>query len=232
MGLTRRIAQDRATLGHHRGHQRVLGAGDAGLVEKDVGAGEGLGLELVAVAHRDGGAELLEREEMGVHAAPADHVTTRRRQRDRAEPGEHRPREQDGRADLGAESRVERLGTHRVGVHLHRVRRRPLGRGAEVLEHREHRFDVANAGDVVQLDDAVGEQGGGEDRERRVLVAGRTHGAAQRTTAANEKAWRHGQTCRGRLHASSGARACGGPPTPLFSRMRDARRGPPGSSDG
>ena len=34
------VAQDGAALGGHRGHEGVLGAGDAGLVEEDVGADE------------------------------------------------------------------------------------------------------------------------------------------------------------------------------------------------
>ena len=237
MGLARRVAEHRAALGHHRGHERVLGAGDAGLVEEDVGAGEALGLELVAVAHHDGGAELLQREEMGVHPAPADDVAARRGQGDRAEPREHRAGQQDRRADLGAERRVERLGAQRPGCRPARVFAAVHSACApRSSEQREHRLDVADAGDVVELDDAVGEHGGGEDRERGVLVAGGADGAAQRTTAADEKARRHGQSCRGRLHASSGARGlrrtrdaivftgCDVAPgaTRLFRRMRDA----------
>ena len=153
-----------------------------------------LGLELVAVADGDRGAELLEREEVGVDPAAADDVAARRRQRDRAEPGEQRPGEQDRRADPGAELGVERLGPHAAGVDAHRVGPGPLGRGAEIDEQREHGLDVPDARDVVELHRAVGEQGGGEDRQRGVLVAGGADGPAQRTTAADEKTWRHGQS--------------------------------------
>ena len=71
------VAEHGAALGHDRGHQRVLGAGDARLVEEDVVALELLGLELVAVAHHDRGAEMLEREEVGVDPAAADDVAAR-----------------------------------------------------------------------------------------------------------------------------------------------------------
>ena len=70
----------------------------------------------------------------------------------------------------------------------------PLGAGAEIHQQREHRLDVADARNVVEIDRTVGQDGGGEDRERGVLVAGRTHGSAKRTTAVDQKTRRHGQS--------------------------------------
>ena len=126
------VAQDRASLGRHRRHERVLGAGDARLVEEDVGADEALGLELVAVAHVDRGAELLQRQEVGIDPAPADDVAARRRQGDRPK-----------RASIGPASRIDAriraqssgssgLGLDPAGVDPHRVGADPLGAGAEV----------------------------------------------------------------------------------------------------
>ena len=43
MRFTRRVAEDRASLGRDGRHQRVLGRRDAGLIEKDVRANERLG---------------------------------------------------------------------------------------------------------------------------------------------------------------------------------------------
>ena len=149
--LAGRVAQHRPALGHHGGHQRVLGAGDARLVEEDVGADELLGLELVAVAHRDRGTELLERQEVRVHPAPADHVSAGRRERDRAEAGEQRPGQQDRRADPGAERRVERLGPHASRVDPDQVGAGPFDRGTEIDQDREHRLDIPDARDVVEL---------------------------------------------------------------------------------
>ena len=86
------------------------------------------------------------------------------------------------------------LGLTPSRVHPDRVGAGPLGGRAEIDQQREHGLDVANAGDVVELHRTVGEHGGGEDRQRGVLVAGGTDGSAQRATAADQKTWRHGQS--------------------------------------
>ena len=76
------VAQDRRALGRDRGHERVLGAGDARLVEEDVGAAQAAARGTrYASSSSNVGAELLEREEVRVDAAPADDVAARRRQR-------------------------------------------------------------------------------------------------------------------------------------------------------
>jgi hypothetical protein len=48
-----------------------------------------------------------------------------------------------------------------------------------VLQQLEQRFDVADARDVVDAAGPVGEDGRGEDRERRVLVAGGPDGPGE-----------------------------------------------------
>ena len=153
-----------------------------------------LGLELVAVADGDRGAQLLERQEVGVDPAAADDVAAGRRQGHRAEPGEQRAGQQDRGADPGAELGIERLGPHAARVDPDEVGPGPLGRRAEIDQQREHGLDVPDARDVVEIHRAVGEDGAGEDRQRGVLVAGGPDRPAQRTSAAHEETWRHGQS--------------------------------------
>ena len=109
------------------------------------------------------------------------------------------------RASSGPASRIEaRILAHSAGiqclrldascVHPNGIGASPLSRRAEIDEQREHRFDVANAGDIVEVDRTVGQHGGGEDRQGGILVAGGTHGPLQRATAVNQKTWRHGQS--------------------------------------
>ncbi len=182
-------------LGGDGRHERVLGPGDAGLVQEDVVPHEPLlGLELVAVADGDRGAQLLERQEVGVDPAAADDVAAGRRQGHGAEAGQQRSRQQDRGADAGAELGIERLGPHPARVDAHEIGPGPLGRGAEIDEEREHGLDVPDARDVVELHRAVGEHGAGEDRQRGVLVAGGPDRPAQRLSTADEETWRHGQS--------------------------------------
>ena len=191
------VPEDGAPLRPHRRHQRVLGAGDARLVEEDVGPAERLAEELVAVAELHLGAERLEGEEVGVHPAPPDDVAAGGRQRHPAEPGQERAREQDRGADPGAEPRIERLVLDGARVDPDVVGVEPLDPGAQFREDGEHGLHVADARHVVQLDGALGQDGGGDGGERGVLVAGGAHGAAERVSAADEIAWRHGQSSPG-----------------------------------
>ncbi len=116
-----------------------------------------------------------------------DDVAPGRRQRDLPEPGEQGPGEQDGRPDPGAELQVERFEPGARRVQPNRIGPGPLRRCSEIREQREHGFDIANARDVVQLDDAFGQQRRSEDRQRGVLVARRADRPSQRPPAANAK---------------------------------------------
>ena len=89
-----------------------------------------------------------------------------------AEAREQRAGEQERAADPVGELLVD-LGlrdARRVDADL--VLAQPFGLGAEVREQREHRVDVADPRDVPEHDGLVGEQAGGEDRQRAVLVPG------------------------------------------------------------
>ena len=212
MRLAGRIAEGGGAAGRHRGHQRVFGGRDARLVQKDVGAGEPLGLDLVGGADRHRGAELLQGQEVRVDAAPPDDVAPRWGQAHAPEAGEHRAREQDGGADARAQRGIELARLGPSGVHVHAVRSRPGDGRAEVREQLQHRLHVANMRHVVEAAGPVGEQGGGEDGEGRVLVARRTDGAFERATARDREGRRHGEASYAAFCAAvkRAARAFGG----------------------
>ena len=107
MRLGSDVAQMGGAVRRHRGHQRVFGGGHAGLVEKNVGADEARGAEFQPVGCDHGGAELFERQEMGVEPAPADDVAAGRRQHHLAAAGQQRPGQQDRGADPRAQHRIE-----------------------------------------------------------------------------------------------------------------------------
>ncbi len=181
--LGRGIAQVGDAVGRDRGDQRVLGGGDAGLVEEHVGAAELRAAELQTVGGDDGRAELLEGQEMGVEAPPADDVAARRRQRDLAAAGQKRTREQDRGADADAQLRIEIGGANGLGVDREPVAPAPLGRGADRADQFHQGLGVANARDVVERDRMLGQKGGRDDRQRGVLVAGRLDRALQAVAA-------------------------------------------------
>ena len=134
----------------------------------------------------DGGAELFEGQKMGVEAAPPDHVAAGRRQRDLAAAGQQRPRQQDRGADPRAQFGVEIGGANLLGVDRKRVAALPLRRGADRPDQLDQRFGIANARDVLQRHRVLGQQRRGDDRQRRVLVAGGLDGARQPVTAFND----------------------------------------------
>jgi hypothetical protein len=75
------------------------------------------------VRRRDGGAQLLEGEEMRVEATAADDVAAGRRQRHLAAAGEQRPGQQDRGADPRAEFGIEIGGADFLGVDRQRIAR-------------------------------------------------------------------------------------------------------------
>ena len=105
--LARGIAKNRRSARRDSGHERVLGAGDARLIEKHVGAAKARRREVKVFVQLERRAEPLEREKVRVHAPAANDVAARRRQLNLAAAREHRRREQDRRADLPAELRIE-----------------------------------------------------------------------------------------------------------------------------
>ena len=158
------------------GHDRVLGRHDARLVEEDVARRAGPSrLHLVAARRsRSRAPSSLERVDVRIEPAPADHVAARRRHARAAEAREQRAGEQERRADPVRERLVEPRATRcppratRTSFGPSTPRSAPRSR-----EQLEHRVDVADARHVRQRHRLVGEQARGEDRQRAVLVPGR-----------------------------------------------------------
>src|SRR3989449_2028062 len=202
----RRVAQHGGAARADGSHERVLSARDARLVEKDVGAFE-LPFEFVRVAHADIRAQPFERQKMRIDAPPSDDVTPGRRQRDAAEAGQDRPRQQNRGADFLAQRGLERLRLGAARVHFDGVRPMPLHRRTDVLQQGEQGFDVANPRHVVDAARAVGEESSRENGKGRVLVAcgpdRAREGAPPRDT---ERRWHRFAQATGALAPASSVR--------------------------
>src|SRR5262245_14875190 len=108
--------------------------------------------------------------DMRVDAAPADHVSTRWGDDGTALAGEQRPSEQERCPDSTAELVVELYGVDARRLHTQLVRAGPLHVDPEGGDELEHRLHVADARDVRERHRLGGEEAGGEDRQRPVLV--------------------------------------------------------------
>ena len=125
-----------------------------------------------------------------IEAAAADDVAARGWHAGAAGTGEQRAREQERRADPARELRVHlRPDVLRVDAHL--VVADPLHLGANAAQQPHHRLDVADARHVRQFHRLVGEEARCEDRERGVLVPGRTDATRQRATTFDHERLRH-----------------------------------------
>ena len=172
------------------GHDRVLGRHHARLVEEDVGAAQALRLHLVAALDLDPRAEAFERVDVRIEPAPADHVASRRRHARPAEAREQRAGEQERRPDPLRENPIDLVGREPLRIDAHLVRPRPLRVGAGPADELEHRLDVANPRDVRERHRLVGEQAGGEDRQRAVLVPRGADAAAERVSTLDDEGMR------------------------------------------
>ena len=203
------------------GHQRVLGRHHRRLVHEHVGrpqAARGAQHDLaVAVGHR--------RPSRGT-----------RRGADRGGGGRSRRRPGGGitarpkRASSGPASRNEaRIGSassRSIATSCTSAAHsatsfgpRQLTLDADRREDLEHRLDVADARDVAHDDLVLGEDAGGEDRQRAVLVAGRHHRAGQRDAAFDDEL----------LHELSAPPAGHrGPADPLVERLASVTAMSPG----
>ncbi len=108
---------------------------------------------------------------MGVEAAAADEVAARRRHAGLAEAGEQRAGEEEGGADLFRELLVDRDFGDAGGAEAEAVVGHPGGLDPEPLQQGDLRLGVADPRHAVQQQLLLGEQAGGDDRQRRVLVA-------------------------------------------------------------
>ena len=124
---------------------------------------------------------------MRVDATAADDVAAGRRKNDLTAAGEERSREQNRRANLSAEHRIQIGRRHGFRVHVQRVPLGPpdvdAGRGDEL----DQRLDVPDARHVLQEHGLVGEQCGADDGKRGVLVAGRRDRSGKRLPSLDDE---------------------------------------------
>ncbi len=123
---------------------------------------------------------------MGVHAAPADAVAAGQGQHRLAEPAQHRSRQQHRAANLLKELNPRRgePGSARTQVQRGAI---PAHTHAEFGQNLKHGAHVADLRHVVQPDLSFGQEDGGQNRQRRVLVAGRSDIAGQGMIALNNE---------------------------------------------
>jgi len=197
MGFGRGVPDHGPSLGRHGSHQGILGAGNAGLVEKELPAFELVGLDLVAVAHGERGPQLLQGEEMSVHPPPSDHVPAGRWQRHPAESGQEWAGEENRGAYPSTELGIQRLGGDGVRIDVDGVGTGPIDCRAQMGQQLQHGLDVPDSGDVFEGDGALGQKRGGQEGKRGVLVPRRPNRALKPMTALHLETRRHGQTSPG-----------------------------------
>ena len=187
VGLAGGVADDRLPLREDGGHDRVLRPHHRGLVEVQACSDQPLGPEVVGAVEVELDAELGERVDVGVEPPAADHVAAGRRHDGPAVPREQRAGEQKRGANLPAEVGVELGLRHARAVDANLVRPGPGGVGAEIGEKLHHHLDVPDPRQVREQH-LVGRQDRRcEDRQRAVLVSGRTDGAGERATALDDE---------------------------------------------
>ena len=190
-GLTGSVLENGGAFGERGGHQKIFGAGDSDFLEDDMRGFEAtvvgdFGLD-VAVFGGDEGAHFFKGSEVKIHGARADGATARERDMGFTGARDGRTESEDG----GAHGLDEFVGGDGVGKGFgfdgegggREGRRGDMGR------HESKKFahgdDVANLGNVVEGDRFAGEEGGGHERERRVLRAADFDSAVKRLATAN-----------------------------------------------
>ena len=185
MRLARRVADHGHARRQRRGHERILGGHDGRLVHEHLARTQpgGRREDDVALEVVDR-AETLERIEVRVESAAADDVAARRGHHGTAEARQQRAREQERGPDQLTQGAIDAgIRFHRARTQRHLVAGAPVDADADALEQLQHRRHVPDARDVRDDDLLLGEQAGGQDRQRGVLVAGGRDASRQRYAA-------------------------------------------------
>ena len=135
----------------------------------------------------DQGAHVAEGVEVRVEAPPADEVAARRRHPRLAEARQQRAGEQERGADPRGQLLVDLGVRDGVGLEAKLVVAAPVGLHAEPLEQGDLGLGVADPRHVGEHELLVGEQAGGDDRQRRVLVPGGDDLARERAAALDDE---------------------------------------------
>ena len=182
-------------VGEHGGHQDVLGAGDGGHVELNLGALQVRDLAVyVAAGELEGAAERLQALQVLIDRPHADGAAARKRDVGLSTAGQERAERQHARAHLAHEVIRRLVEGHALRVDLHaalRPRRVPLppdqAGAAQAPEQRERRADVHEVWHVV--DDVLTGRQQRRDKqgERGVFGAADVYGAMQRHAAVGDQ---------------------------------------------
>ena len=182
--FTRGVLDDGLALGVGRGHHEVLGARHRDGVEHDACTFELRGARAdVAVVDRDRRAHRAQPQDMQIDGSGADRATARQRYVGMPEPAEQRAEHENRRAHRLDQlvRRKEFLDARSVDIHAAVVAM--LGRDSHALQQLQRRGDVVQLRNVAQRHGTVGEQRGGENRQRRVLRSRDSNLAVERLSA-------------------------------------------------
>ncbi|MNF44971.1 hypothetical protein D3C84_260930 [compost metagenome] len=184
------VLQHAPAVGQGRGHHDVLGTGHADGIEEEVGAtqatGRSLGLD-VAAFDVDLRTHGLEAADVQVDRTRTDGAATGQGHFGLTETGHHRAEHQDGRTH-GLDQLVRRhQGLDAAGVDFDRQLLVDHRLHAHATEEFDHGGDVMQMRQVGHGDRGVGQEGGGQDRQRGVLGAGNADLAIEALTAGNNQ---------------------------------------------
>ncbi len=196
------LMQAGAARRQHGGHDRVLGAGHARLVEEHLGAPRGPTGRRCRSSGRPSTS--------APSASNARMCVSMRRRPMTSPPGGGRStcpqRASSGPASrIDARMRLQSVAVERrlrdeLGADLEVVLRRPLDARAQIGEQLDHHLDVADARDVRRRDGAVGQQRRGDDGQRRVLVPLGRDRPGEGTSALDDEVLGHCLPCLDRGH--------------------------------
>jgi hypothetical protein len=168
--LPGRIVQHRRPFGQTGRHHDVFRSRHRGKVKENLGSPEPFRAGLhIAFPEMHVRAHILQRFDMKVYGPGADGAASRERHTGRSHPRDKRPQHENGRPHgpdqiigglaMGNPARVHPDGAFAFDVH------------AETVQEFFDRADVHEIGNVVIGIAAFGEQGGTQDRQRRILCA-------------------------------------------------------------
>jgi len=185
------VADQGASAAHGGGHEDVLGAGDRGLIKKQLSPGERAGHgEVVGAVDGDFGAELHQSVKVRVQPAAANHIAPRRIQARPAGAVQKARHTQDGSAHLVAKRLADFAGGDAGHMDADALPA-ALDLAADLDDHVQHVAHIDDVGHVIEDDFSVRQDAGRNHGQDGVFVAGGADGAAQGHAAFNFKC-RHG----------------------------------------
>ncbi len=159
MRLGGRVAEHGDPLCPHRRQHHVLGGGDGGFVEEDVGAAQaGRGQTQLAVLVTVFRPQRGEAQDVGVHAPSPDAVAARVAELRAAFPRQQRAHEHQRPAYLPEQLGVGAGAAEDAGAQGRGVAIGPRDLHPQALHHREQGAHVVDVGEIAERDGLGGEQ--------------------------------------------------------------------------